>query len=83
MQIPDLPEFSKSIKDALEKGSLEKYKLWDNFIMQTSAHYVNCQCMTTSTAYGIVGRRMYEKYPSIEAEGKKPWVTYNLLFTIF
>lgn len=70
-----MPKFSKSVEDALLNSTV-KDKLWDNFIMQCSSYYVHVPEMMTKTAYELVGRTMFEKYPAIESAGPKPWVSF-------
>ena len=70
-----LPEFSRYVKDHLEKG--DAWTVWGK-IMEELAHYYDKHYplrMNNSQDYQQVGMVMYSKYPCIARTGSNPWVS--------
>ncbi|KAG8188438.1 hypothetical protein JTE90_008005 [Oedothorax gibbosus] len=68
-----LPEFSPTVLNHLLDGS-DVTAIWGTFIDECAKYYFQrYPNIQNSSEYQAIGRKMYNKYPTIELDGKEPW----------
>ena len=77
-----MPKYSDRVMSLLTSNNNILPEI-DRMIEETAYHVLKCGDLTTRGDYEVLGRRLYEAYPSIQFPGNEPWVCSVFIYLTY